>query len=343
MEAVPVTGLSSGVAAVSAAGFHSCALKTNGEVWCWGNGMRGELANDFQDSSVPVRVNGLSPDIVATAGTLSFHCALSGSGSVWCWGHGYPIETNERGNGVAVPGPVEGLESGVIKVVGGYYHACVLLDSGTIRCWGVNEVGQLGVERTLFATEPVAMVGVPDGVVSLRYGCVLTYVGDTWCPNGETGAWELSDLPTSVRSYGTSAWLTLAGVVQRYEPFEYSYVESLLDGVTVLEGGGSHECALKSPGSVWCWGANSSGQLGLGPVGNQAYPGQITSLGTTVHGIAVGDDHSCAVTNAGGVFCWGYGFEGKLGNGSSSSSAVPVPVSGLGSGVRALSAAREHT
>ena len=113
--------------------------------------------------------------------------------------------------------------------------------------------------------------------------------------------------------------------------------------VTIAAGGGGHSCALLSGGEVKCWGANSSGQVGDGTQTDRSAPVAVSGLGSGVTAIGAGWDHSCAVTAAGGVRCWGYNGYGQLGDGTYNDASTPVAVSTLASGVAAVSAGRSHT
>ena len=345
-SAVDVVGLASGVLQVTAGYAHSCALKTSGEVWCWGEGDRAALGqpDQYDDSSVPLQVQGLPLNVVGIAATHNGSCALTSSGAVWCWGSDSPA-WHETPEGVAglTPTPIEGLTQDVVKIVAGWNHACALKSSGNVLCWGSNTDGQLGVARRVASPVPVSAVELPEGVAALDRGCMATVSGgEPWCP----GMDPMPDPPlTPIVTSTSEDWLTSTGYVWTYDPDLYPHTIMLLGEVSVLEEGDSYHCALKTQGSVWCWGWNNGGRLGWdsGDWLYNPYPGQVTSVGTGVRALAVGSDHSCVITSGGGVRCWGENYYGQLGDGTTNNRLLSAPVSGLESGVAALSAAASHT
>lgn len=114
-------------------------------------------------------------------------------------------------------------------------------------------------------------------------------------------------------------------------------------GVQAIAAGKLHTCAVTSTGAVKCWGAGGDGQLGNGARANAARPVQVAGLTSGVRVLASGGRHTCAVTAAGAVKCWGDNGYGQLGTGTTTSTTKPVQVAGLTSGVTALAAGTDFT
>ena len=111
--------------------------------------------------------------------------------------------------------------------------------------------------------------------------------------------------------------------------------------------GGYFSCYMFNTGAVKCWGQNSYGQLGVGTTDDSLSPVTVKNANgadvTDVLAITTGKYHTCALLNSGAVWCWGYNSYGQLGDGTTHDRSSPVAVSGLSSGVVAISAGHEHT
>ena len=121
--------------------------------------------------------------------------------------------------------------------------------------------------------------------------------------------------------------------------------DQLLDGgwATQIAAGHVHTCALTVDSGVKCWGFNTAGQLGDATTRPRAAAADVLGLGEGVVLINAGSSHTCALTPASGVKCWGENADGQLGDGTTVDRLTPVAVVGLSSGVRGVSAGKRHT
>ena len=111
----------------------------------------------------------------------------------------------------------------------------------------------------------------------------------------------------------------------------------------VLGAGDVQSCALTIIGGVKCWGGNPYGAVGDGTTTDRWEPVDVVGLTHGVKAVSVGWNHACAITDAGGVKCWGYNLHGQLGDGTTITRTTPVDVVGLAHGVKAISAGIFHT
>ncbi len=327
---VDVVGLSSGVAAITAGDYHTCALTTGGGVKCWGSNGSGQLGDGSTASSqTPVDVMGLSSGVAAITAGDSHTCALTTGGGVKCWGdnlHGQ-LGDGTPGHHSSTPVDVMGLSSGVAAITAGDSHTCALTTGGGAKCWGRNSSGALGDGSTASSQTPVDVVGLSSGVAAITAGdyhnCALTTGGGVKCW-GSNGSGQLGD--------GSTA--------SSQTPVD---VMGLSSGVAAITAGYSHTCALTTGGGAKCWGENYNGQLGDGSTRRKLTPVDVVGLSSGVAAITAGSSHTCALTTGGGVKCWGFNYVGQLGDGSTTNSQTPVDVVGLSSGVAAITAGYYHT
>lgn len=215
----------------------------------------------------------------------------------------------------------------VPSITAGGEHTCVVTSAGAALCWGSNQRGELGNGSTFTSTSPVAVSGLASGVIVITGGnyftCALTDTGAAWC----WGGGSLGQLGNGVGG-------------DQYTPVA---VSGLASGLVAIAAGQDHACAVTTAGAAKCWGGNSFGQLGNGTTTNSYTPVAVSGLTSGVVTITAGAYHTCARTNTGAVKCWGNNSSGQLGNGTTINSTTPVAVSGLASGVAAISAGGSHT
>ncbi len=278
------------------------------------------LPDQFADAIENGDVSGIKRMVSGDAHT----CVLTGDDKVRCWGDntygqlGYGNALDVGANMTLLPHhagdvPLPAADP-VLQLVAGGNHTCVLLQSGLVNCWGRNQFGQLGYNRTdnLGDGEPVTSFGY------VTLGDLATKIaagGDHTCAILQSGA---------VRCWGYNFYGQLGrGNVANIGDNETVYSAGNLDfgaGVTVrdLALGGHHTCALLSSGAVRCFGYAMQGQLGYGNTAHLADNEPLASVANValtgaVRKLVAGQSHTCALTEAGTLRCWGYGELGQLG------------------------------
>jgi alpha-tubulin suppressor-like RCC1 family protein len=240
-------------------------------------------------------------------------CALFSAGVAKCWGRN---DYGQLGDGTNTDrrAPVESIGGDIAALFTGSYDTCAHFGDGGTACVGRGLSGELGNDQDANAAFPVAATGLPGApssiVGGLHFVCALiASTGDVWCVGDNT--------------YGQLGNGTFESSL--------TYVQATLPAkAQALAATWLHVCALLTDGTVACWGANDSGQLGTGGViadGGVARGALVLGLPAAASAVGAGIDFSCALV-AGVPWCWGANESGQLGDGTNVSSNVPKRVLG---------------
>jgi alpha-tubulin suppressor-like RCC1 family protein len=305
--------------AIAAGTSHTCAVRANSTVACWGANSSGQLGDNSTTTRLsPVTVVTVITNIatlvtnmtsaVAVAAGNAHTCALLASGRVRCWGDNSAGQLGDgsftrRLSSVAVSGITT-----AVAITAGARHTCALLADGTARCWGTNDFGQLGNGSILSSTTPVAVSGLTDATALAAGGghtCALVAGGEARC-------WGLNN--SGQLGVGTTSF-------SNPTPLRVLDVASLV----ALATGDSHTCALVVDGTARCWGLNSNGQIGDGTTALRTLPNTVSGL-TGAISLAAGNSHTCAARFDGTARCWGLNLNGQIGDGTTLQRLAPVAV-----------------
>jgi alpha-tubulin suppressor-like RCC1 family protein len=320
---IPVPNVA-GVQLVAAGEYDTCALLSDNSLVCWGWNKGGQLGNGrSEDVATP-------PSPVEAATTSFKHvalgpvhaCAVTTGGDVMCWGNS-PSGTALGFSNAEVPVPfpktVVGLPAPATRVAAGADHSCALLVDGTLACWGDNAFGQLGDgfiggdgggEQSRATPRAVLdLSAIVDVVAGGNHTCAASSDA-VWCwghgGNGELG----NGAPTGSK---TPRPANLFGGIS---------------GPGQLAAGDLHTCAINGDGgTLFCWGANESGQLGNGSTAQENAPVHAFVSDAAVQ-VAAGAAHTCAMLEGSQIECWGAGDAGQLGAPTDAAAVtIPTPVS----------------
>lgn len=338
-QVVDVASLGFAPAALALGGNHSCARSAAGTLRCWGGNSSGQLGDGtFSNRNLPVDVDGLgSGTSLITAGG-SHSCALTAGNALKCWGaNGYGQLGDATRTTSNRPRDVIGAGAPVAEVSAGTYHTCARGSGNSIRCWGNAYGGRTAVGNTEHSDlaawsqpQPISGLSTPLRELALfdRSSCAITVEGAAMCW-GENYYGQIGD----------GAQFSGGSGIDHSAPRD---VHGLSAGVKDISVGLEHACAVKTDGTLWCWGRNNYFQLADGTNINRIRPVQAAGISDAA-AVDSGEEHSCALSTAGAVFCWGRNTYGQLGDGSLLNRDHPVAAVGLEQGVVGLSLGAWHS
>ena len=310
---VQISGLTAVILAAGTA--HTVALKSDGTVWAWGTNSSGQLGNGtITQSLVPLQVGGIA-NVIALAAGNAYTVAVKNDGTVWAWGDN---SSGQLGNGTIIRSPVPVQVSGmsnVIAVAAGTAHTVALKNDGTVWTWGDNTYGQLG-------NGSITQSLVPLPVESLA-NIIAIAAGST-----HTAALRNDIIDVSIWMWGNNndGQLGIGSTDQSLVPVQtpgLSGVTAGVSGIVAIAAGSAHTAALMNDGTVWTWGNNSNGQLGIGNTQQSLVAVQVSGM-TNAMAVAAGSLHTLVMENDDSVWGWGSNGNGQLGDGTTTDRLTPV-------------------
>ncbi len=333
-------------AAVSAGGVHTCGIRSDGSLWCWGSDSDGQLGLGLQiEVDQPTQVGSARWSAVSAGGLHT--CGLQSDGSLWCWGRSMEGETGvgNTGTGGSIPLPTQ-VSGTWLAVSAGGQHTCAVRDDHSLWCWGQNISGQLGNPLLLVRPSPV-QVPAPTGswsqvTAGYDHTCALADDGSLYCW-GDNASSQLGDGTSIGRTYPTlidkQPWSRIAasyaftcgiqaghlrcwGEDAGATPTPITVLGADADGWIDVAVGNDYTmpptmCARRADGFVLCWGDNRRGLLGPLGAGTQfaTEPVLLQTGPSTVATISLGNQHACLIGNDQTLWCLGSDSYGQLGDG----------------------------
>lgn len=300
---------------VSVGGMHTCAIDSAGELRCWGNNQFAQLGvPPVADRPTPMPIPSPGPWTAVLSG-VEFNLAHHDNLSFWAWGNNASGSLG-IGEDIAWSPPVEQpIHDWRVLDVGGA-HACGIRAEGSLWCWGRNFDGEVGTGGGTQDIDVPARVGEDTDWVSVGLGgshsCAIKSNGTLWC-------WGYNGFA----QIGNGVDPATTPPLQLYERRPVQIGTD--DDWSFVTGGSYYSCGIRTDHSLWCWGDNAEGQLGVVTSPVVVTPMQIGTR-TDWQWIGAGLSHACGLTSDGALSCWGRNVEGQLGDGTDTTSSGPVTV-----------------
>ena len=326
---VTVAGPTSNWCMVSAGAYFSAAIRQDGTAWTWGCNSCGQLGdNSLVTQFSPVSVVGGSSSWCAISAGAVHTTALCNNGTAWAWGYN---AQGQLGNNTITsrlsPVAVVGGINNWCAISGGRCHTAAVTTDCRLYLWGANTCGRLGDNSVINKCSPVQTAGSTTGWCMVSAGRSHTSAVKT-----DTTLWTWGDNACGQLGDGF--------VVSKSSPAQTA---GLTTSWCTVSSGGYHSAAVKTDGTLWTWGLNSSGQLGNSTVTIRSSPGAIAGAGTLWCSVSAGREHNVALRTDGTAWTWGSNAQGRLGDNTAANRSSPVQIAGGGSTWCGASASQSHT
>jgi len=267
---------------VSPGNLHCLAIKTDGTLWAWGRNNQGQVGtNNTVSSSSPVQIGALTTWANISAGKASSY-AIKTDGTIWSWGNNFAggLGLNSP-SATHVSSPVQiGALTNWALVSGANYRAAAIKTDGTMWGWGNGNDGALGIGNVspVYRSSPIQVGALTNWstVSTPQNACISVKTDNT--------IWSWGNSTPGGRGSGSPA---------ASSPVQIGALTDWAKVITSANGVGSFGGAIKTDGTLWLWGTNSSGQLGDGTVTLRQSPIQVGTLswssasGGKTHTVAV--------------------------------------------------------
>jgi alpha-tubulin suppressor-like RCC1 family protein len=334
-------------------GYTGIALHNNGTLWTWGNGLFGTLGNASTESrSTPVTTFAggtnwadaatINPEDLHTLSAGTIHsAAIKTDGTLWTWGSGSSGRLGNAGS-ITISTPITSFAGGTNwkQVCFSGAHSVAIKTDGTLWTWGLGSNGRLGN-------------GVTTGSISTP---VTTFAGGTDWKQASGGDQHTAAIKTNgtLWSWGNGisgqlGTLTLGGRITPVTTFAggTNWADTATtnpEDLYTLSAGYRHTAAIKTDGTLWTWGAGTSGQLGNTIItGGRSTPVTTFAGGTNWKQVSVAQVHTSAIKTDGTLWIWGAGTTGRLGNANTSDRSTPVTTFTGGTDWKQISSGYGHT
>lgn len=299
---------------VSSRATNSAAIRNDGTLWTWGYNTDGQLGHNdtVYARSSPTQVGTATTWNLVSVGGYSI-MATKTDGTLWSWGDGTQGQLG-LGNTIKRSSPVQvGTGTDWNRIDTSSASSIATKTNGTLWAWGQGYMGKLGLGDTVDRSSPV-QVGADTtwNRISISTSQCLAIKTDgtlwAWGRNDNHGSLGLNEISTyrklSPTQVGTSTnW-------------------------NLVSGGEYSSMATKTDGTLWTWGQNNIGQLGLNNISNRSSP---TQVGTEtnwnlISASATSSQNRAATKTDGTLWTWGDNGQGKLGQNNQTNRSSPVQV-----------------
>lgn len=323
---------------------HNCFVKMTGTLWCWGKNDVGQLGNGIKSrAELPVQEKTLAKDWAQVAVGFNHTCAIKINGDLYCWGEISEVsvkstDPNASKTDLSIPNIIVGSQNWV-KVSLGKNLSCGIKSDSKLYCWSGRPTPTGGIIR-IDPLPPYAdskipavftdqanqeMTGWSDISIGRQHVCAIQTVNNEskllcW---GDRLRGQLADNNAA----DTSTVNIIDPVIENSQSINWYKVHA----------GEDYTCGIKRDNSLWCWGANSFGQLGINDTTktDQHTPQQVNTNGTVFNNwteIITGTNHTCGIqSNAAEnrIYCWGKNTFGQIGDKTLVDVIAPTQAGGL--------------
>jgi alpha-tubulin suppressor-like RCC1 family protein len=342
-RSTPVTTFAGGTnwKQVSCGDIHTTAIKTDGTLWICGSGGNGRLGvNDTSNRITPVTTFAGGTDWKQASNGAKHTVAIKTDGTLWTWGYNFDGElgtndTTQRNT------PVTTFAGGTDwkQVSSGLYSLAAIKTDGTLWTWGWAFNGQLGNEQ----------------ISGTSLTPITTFAGGTnWKQVSCGGYLFQTGGGAAIKTDGTLwTWGTISGVPNYYRPTPVTTFAggnnwadtptSDPEDLYTISAGQFHSAAIKTDGTLWTWGLNSTGQLGTNDLTNRSTPVTTFSGGTDWKQVSSVGRHTTAIKTDGTLWTWGFNGVGQLGTNDTTQRNTPVTTFAGGTNWKQVSSGFNHT